>query len=105
MSERDRSVEAPRPLTPRQDRIEAAIQRVLRAGGTRSELRELVHQFADLARLQGIPPERAIARVEEVAARAADVMVPRAVVAVGDSASDRLAMIVQWCTARYFRAD
>jgi hypothetical protein len=25
--------------------------------------------------------------------------------AVGDSADDRTAMIVRWCTARYYRAD
>ena len=47
MSDQESFVSATRPLTPRQDRIEAAIERVLRARGTRSELRELVHQFAD----------------------------------------------------------
>ena len=36
---------ASRPLTPRQDRIESTIERVLRAGGTRSELRDAVAQF------------------------------------------------------------
>ena len=55
------------PLTPRQDRIEASIERVLRAGGTRSELREMVEQFADLARMQQIPPERALTMVKAVA--------------------------------------
>src|SRR4051812_12595226 len=62
---------ANRPLTPRQDRIEAAIERVLRAGGTRSELREVVQQYADHARIQQIPVERLVAMVEAVARRAA----------------------------------
>ena len=61
---------ANRPLTPRQDRIEATIERVLRAGGTRSELREAVQQFTDHARIQSIPPERALAMVKAVAMRA-----------------------------------
>jgi hypothetical protein len=94
---------ANRPLTPRQDRIEAAIERVLRAGGTRSELRDAVYEFADFARIQRIPPERAVAMVKSVAMRAA----PSASVspAVGDSMADRLTMIVRWCTARYYRVD
>src|SRR4051794_20074012 len=62
---------ANRPLTPRQDRIEAAIERVLRTGGTRSELREAVHQFADHARMQQIALERALILVKGVALRAA----------------------------------
>jgi hypothetical protein len=95
---------ANRPLTPRQDRIEAAIERVLSAGGTRSELREAVNQYADYARMQQIPPERAIAMVKAVAMRAAP---PAAAEppAVGDSLTDRLAMIVRWCAARYYRVD
>ncbi len=95
---------ANRPLTPRQDRIEAAIERVLRAGGTRSELRELVYQFADHARMQQIPVERAISMVKDVAMRASSATATRSM-AVGDSMSDRLAMIVRWCTARYYRVD
>ena len=104
MSDPDLPLHASRMLTPRQDRIEAAIERVLRAGGTRSELREAVHQFADHARMQQIPPERAISMVKAVAMRAS----PQAVgttTPVGDSLADRLAMIVRWCTARYFRVD
>lgn len=93
-----------RPLTPRQDRIEAAIERVLRAGGTRSELRDAVYQFADFARIQRIPPERAVAMVKTVAMRAAPASAPQSA-AVGDSMADRLTMIVRWCTARYFRVD
>ena len=95
---------ASRPLTPRQDRIEAAIERVLRAGGTRSTLRDLVYQFADHARMQQIPPERAISMVKAVAMRAASAAAAESS-AAGDSMAERLAMIVRWCTARYYRVD
>ena len=93
-----------RPLTPRQDRIEAAIERNLRAGSTRNELREAVYRFADHARMQQVPPERAIARVKELARQAVPSVTP-AITPVGDSLADRLAMIVRWCTARYYRVD
>jgi hypothetical protein len=102
MSDQESLASASRPLTPRQDRIEAAIDRVLRARGTRSELRELVYQFADLARVQGIPPERAISTMKAIAQRSTMVLDEPA---VGDSAADRTAMIVRWCMARYYRAD
>jgi hypothetical protein len=95
---------ANRPLTPRQDRIEAAIERVLRAGGTRSELREVVNQFADHTRMQQIPADRAINMVKAVAMRAASSAATEST-AAGDSMAERLAMIVRWCTARYYRVD
>lgn len=95
---------ANRPLTPRQDRIEATIERVLREGGPRSELRDAVHQFADHARMQQIPAERVIAMVKAVAMRASPAMRPRSTSA-GDSLDERLALIVRWCTARYYRVD
>ena len=95
---------ANRQLTPRQDRIEATIERVLRAGGTRSELRDAVYEFADFARIQQIPPERAITQVKVVALRAATAAATSSS-AVGDSMADRLAMIVRWCTTRYYRVD
>ena len=41
------SVASIRPLTPRQDRLEAEMAAVLRRGGTRSSLRALVDEFAD----------------------------------------------------------
>jgi hypothetical protein len=103
MSDQENLASTSRPLTSRQDRIEAAIDRVLRAGGTRTELRELVYQYADLARVQGIPPERAISAIQAIAQRSA--MATDASAAVGDSAADRIAMIVRWCTTRYYRAD
>ena len=95
---------ANRPLTPRQDRIEAAIERVLREGGPRSELREAVHQFADHARLQRVPAERMITMVKAVAMRASPAL-SRRPAGAGDSLDERLAMIVRWCTARYYRVD
>jgi hypothetical protein len=95
---------ANRPLTPRLDRIEASIERVLRAGGTRSELRDAVYQFADYARMERIPLERAVTMVKAVAMRAASSAAAASSI-VGDSLADRLAMIVRWCTARYYRVD
>src|SRR3954463_7264297 len=95
---------ANRPLTPRQDRIEAAIERVLRTGGTRSELREVVQQFADHARMQQIPVERTVAMIKAVAMRGAT-SATQWPPAAGDSFEERLALIVRWCTARYYRVD
>ena len=104
VSDPDLPLYANRPLTPRQDRIEATIERVMRAGGTRSELRDAVYQYADHARMQQIPPERAVSMVKAVAMRASIGTIPRSE-AVGDSLTDRLSMIVRWCTARYYRVD
>ena len=59
------------------DRIEAAIERVLRDGGTRSELRDAIHPFAGHARMQQIPPEQALSRVKALAMRASPNMVDR----------------------------
>ena len=87
-------------------RVEASIERVLRAGGTRSELRELVDRFADLARLVGVSLGDAQARLDAVAIRAATGPAwPSGGAAVGDSVADRRAMIARWCSARYQRAD
>ena len=104
MPDPDLPLYANRPLTPRQDRIEATIERVLRDGGPRSELREAVHQFADYSRLQQIPAERVITMVKAIAMRASPAM-RRPSLSPGDSLDERLAMIVRWCTARYYRVD
>jgi hypothetical protein len=92
------------PLTPRQDRIEASIVRLLREGGTRSALRDSVHAFADLLWRQGVALEGAIDRITAVASRATPAITARAPQSVGDSAADRISMVVRWCAARY-RAD
>ena len=92
-------------LTPRQDRIEAQMVAVLRRGGTRSSLRVVVDEFADFARLQGIPPESALSVVRSLAQRAVPEMDARGDSAVGDSAADRVAMMVRWFKSRYHRAD
>jgi hypothetical protein len=102
MTYQDELASSEKPLTPRQDRIEAALDRVLRARGTRTELRELVYQYADLARVQGIAPERALAAVKRIVERASLAVHGSA---AGDSAAERLALVVRWCTARYYRAD
>jgi hypothetical protein len=91
-------------LTPRQDRLESAIARVLRARGTRSELREVVYQLADLFRLQGVPPAQGIMRIEDVATRAS-LTATDIGQAVGDAPADRLTLIARWATHRYSRAD
>ena len=95
---------ASRPLTPRQDRIESTIQRVLSSGGTRSELRDAVYQYADHVRMQQVPPERALQQLKAVAMRSMPHQ-SEAFQAVGDSLADRLTMMVRWCTARYYRVD
>jgi hypothetical protein len=102
MTNQDELTSAEKPLTPRQDRIEASIDRVLRAGGTRTELRELVYQYADLARVQGIAPERTLVAVKRIVERAHLAISGNA---AGDSAAERLALVMRWCTARYYRAD
>ena len=88
------------------ERVAFSIERVLRAAGTRSELRELVERFADLARLVGVPLQVALVQLDAVATRAASAMsaAPGAP-AVGDSVADRRAMMARWCSARYQRAD
>jgi hypothetical protein len=96
---------SPRPLTPRQDRLEAEMMSVLRRGGTRSSLRVVVDEFADYARLQGTPVESALSVVRSVAQRARPDIDARGESAVGDSVSDRITMMVRWFKARYHRAD
>ena len=92
-------------LTPRQDRLERAIYDVLRASGTRSELRDLVVQFSDLQRIQGASAERAMSALRTLAHRATPQMNTRGTLAVGDSPEDRITMMLRWCLARYGRAD
>lgn len=94
------------PISTGQERVESAIEGVLRTGGTRSELRALVDRYADLARVIGISPAEAIARLDAVAGRAAAATSPSSsAAAVGDSVADRRAMMARWCSARYQRAD
>lgn len=94
------------PISTGQERVESAIEGVLRSGGTRSELRALVDRFADLARVVGFSPAEAVARLDAVATRAAADAAPGSGAAVvGDSVADRRAMMARWCSARYQRAD
>jgi len=89
-------------LTPRQDRMEAALLHVLRTNGTRSELRTIIYSFVDLFRMQGIPFERAVDTIRAVAERARASMVTEGG-AVGDSLADRMMLIARWCSVRYGR--
>lgn len=92
-------------LTPRQDRIEDALVRILSAGGTRSELRDVVHQYADLLRLQGVSADRAIGSLKAVVHRALPKMWARNDSTAGDSAADFTAMSARWCAERFQQAD
>lgn len=104
MTEQEMSAGQGLPLTPRQDRLVAGLARVLREGGTRSELRALVYEYADMARAQGVALERATDDLESIVAGCAR---PRwaDAPAVGDSAADRTALMSRWCASRYLRAD
>ena len=91
-------------LTPRQDRLEAAIRHAFQVRSTRSDLRDAVHQLVDLFRLQQIPVERGIEMIMSIAARA--------VRTGGDTDSgavdfplDRLRLIEHWSAQRYVRGD
>ena len=84
--------------------MEAALLQVLRTQGTRSELRAIVYELADLFRLQGISAAHAADMIKIVAARASSA-VPATGGAVGDSLGDRMTLIARWCAARYARGD
>lgn len=92
-------------LTPRQDRLEHAIVEVLRAGGTRSALRDQVVQLGDHLRMQGVSLAGATRLVHALGHRATSLMSLDPNPAVGDSPADRMAMMLRWCAARYSRAD
>ena len=92
-------------LTPRQDRIEATITRVLRASGTRSALRVAVEQYADLMRAQGVPRERAIGNLEVMARQSTPSIAMGESASVGESVADRIELMARWFARRYLRAD
>ena len=97
---------------------------VLAAGGQVALFAEAVRTFRDatgltepkaravllplalgaLEKLWHEPPERAITMIKAVAMRASTSSAAAAS-SVGDSMADRLAMIVRWCAARYYRVD
>ena len=90
-------------LTPRQDRLEGALVRALVAGAPRSEVREIVREYADLLTMQGVSPDQTISTLQTVARRARPRMRERDESIAGDSADDRMAMIARWCTAWVYR--
>jgi hypothetical protein len=92
-------------LTPRQDRIEDALVRALASGATRSTLREIVHEYTDLQRLQGIAPEQIVASLTLLVRRAAPRMRAHEDSLAGDSPEERSMLIVRWCSARCYRLD
>ena len=93
------------PLSPRQDRLEAAIIGALRTGGTRSSLRVLVEEFADRARVRGTSEESALATLKALALRAGPELAARVNGVVGESIADRITMMARWLRSRYVRAD
>ena len=92
-------------LAPRRERLERTILGVLRAGGTRSELRDSVLELTDYLRTRGEPAQVALTLMREIGQRAAPFMAADGVAAVGDSFGDRMAMILRWTSTRYHRAD
>lgn len=99
---------APVRLTPRQDRIERALARLLRRDATRSELREVVYQYADLHRLQGLAEERAVGQLESLLRGTLAEMGPRhddTAQPVTDDAAARIPLILHWYRRRFHRAE
>jgi hypothetical protein len=92
-------------LTPRQDRIEDALVRALASGATRSRLRDIVHEYTDLQRLQGIAPEQIIASLKSLVRRAAPRMRVHEDSLAGDSPEERSMLITRWCSVRCYRGD
>ncbi|MEO6528158.1 MAG: hypothetical protein ABIP93_16165 [Gemmatimonadaceae bacterium] len=86
-------------LTPRQDRIERTLVRLLAGDAPRSQLRELVYEYADLHRLQGSTSDRALGMLQEIVTRASP-RTPDLGSAAGD-AGDTMAMIVRWYVRRF----
>src|SRR4051812_4560938 len=103
MSDSPSYLDAFSPLTPRQDRLEGALVRALVAGAPRSEVREIVREYADLLTMQGVSPDQTISTLQAVARRASSRMRERDDSIAGDSAEDRMALIARWCTAWVYR--
>ncbi len=92
-------------VTPRQDRLECEITEVLRAGGTRSALRQRVEDFTAFAKVRGASLDEVVHTLERIAARVGPEMVHQGDSQVGESAPDRLTMMVRWCRGRFRRVD
>ena len=92
-------------VTPRQDRLESEIVAVLRGGGTRSALREQVELFTVFAKLRGAPLDEVVRTLEKISAHVGPQMVSHGEGVVGESAPDRLTMMIRWSRARFRRSD
>jgi hypothetical protein len=62
-----------------------------------------VREYADFLTMQGVSPEQTISHLQAVARRARPRMHERDESIAGDSADDRMALIVRWCTAWIYR--
>jgi hypothetical protein len=92
-------------LTSRQERLEEAVVRVLRAGGTRSELRERVTEWVDYLRMCGATHAEVSGLMRACVSRTAPWMTRDSDATVGEPASDRLGMMLRWSATRFDRAD
>jgi hypothetical protein len=91
--------------TPRRERLEGGVLSVLRAAGTRSELREHVLELVDYLRMCGFTQEDTSDTMRELVRRAAPYMAHGEDAAVGDTPTDRVHMMLRWTVTRYRRAD
>ena len=91
--------------TPRQDRLESEIVGVLRAGGTRSSLRTRVEDFTMFARVRGATFDEIVRTLDGIATKVRPELIARGEAVVGESAPDRLTMMIRWARARFNRAD
>ncbi|MEO8560900.1 MAG: hypothetical protein ABI601_02420 [bacterium] len=103
MTELQPQTDGPALLTPRKDRIEQTLARLLARDATRSELREVVYQYADLHRIQGMEPELAVTSLKLIVRRAASARRATALTDDVDTADETMAMMIRWYSRRYNR--
>ena len=102
MSELHPHADRPSTLTPRQDRIEESLIRLLSLQSTRSQVREVVYELADLHRLQGLSADRAIGQLKSVVQRGLFASARRSDLTAG-IATETMAMVVRWYQQRFTR--
>ena len=105
MTELQPQADGPAVLTPRKDRIEQALARLLTRDATRSELREVVYQYADFHRIQGLAPDVAVSALRLIARRSLSTRRPASLHGDIDSAEVTVAMMTRWYERRYYRRE
>jgi hypothetical protein len=104
MTELHPQADGPAILTPRKDRIEQRLTNLLARHATRSELREVVYQYADLHRLQGIAPEHAQVTLKLIVRRAEPARTIHRDEDPGTT-DETMAMLLRWYASRYYRSE